>query len=56
MTLSCPSFADTHALASAWAVSTESLYRLQMRHGSASGPAPAADTAFEHKRKWLRLG
>jgi hypothetical protein len=56
MTLSCPSYADTHALAWARAVSTESLYRFQTRYGSAIGPALAADTAVEHKRKWLRLG
>jgi hypothetical protein len=56
MTLSCLSYADTHALAWVRAVSTESLYRFQTRYGSASGPAPAADTAVEHKRKWLKLG
>ena len=56
MTLSCPSYADTRALASVRAVSTESLYRFQMRHGAGCGPALAADNAFEHKRKWLRLG
>jgi hypothetical protein len=56
MTLSCLSYADTRVLAWVRAVSTESLHRFQMRHGSASGPAPAADTAVEHKRKWLRLG
>ena len=56
MTLSCPSHADTHAPAWARTVSTESLYRFQMRHGSGCGPALAADNAFEHKRKWLRLG
>ena len=41
MTVSCPSYADTHALDWARAVSAESPHRFQMMHAPAGGPALA---------------
>ncbi|MDT5225299.1 MAG: hypothetical protein QOG19_2706 [Mycobacterium sp.] len=56
MAVSCPSYADTHALDWARAVSAESPHCFQMMHAPASGPALPADTASGRRRKSLQLG
>ena len=55
MTVSCPSYVDTH-VDWASAVSAEAPHRVQIMHVPPGGSAVAADTPCGRKRKWPKLG